>query len=141
MSDQFIVGNITTIVVPDPAAGAEFTYLLPAGRRYKILSIAFTFTSSAGVATRQVSIYVSRTALAVYASVAQATQVASKIYQYFFAPLNRDMAAAINDIVTVPLSNPLVLLPGDSLISYTPLKVAGDQYSDISMQVESFLLP
>ena len=60
MSDQFVVGDIKTIVIDQPAAGANFSYTIPAGERLHVRGIAFNIQADASVANRQPVIYVDR---------------------------------------------------------------------------------
>lgn len=142
MSDQFLVGDIRSIQIANPAAGAEFTYTVPAGLRLKVLGLAFLFTSDANVANRQIQILVTDPigGLSISACT-QAVQAAGQLYNYYFAPGNRDMAAAVSDIITVPLSETMILKPGDVLDSFTVNGQAGDTFTDIYLLVEAFILP
>lgn len=142
MSDQFQIGEIVTIVIPAPAAGNNFNYAVPAGVRLRIHAISFNFATDANVIDRQIAIYVMDPVGGnSFNAVCQATQAANLNVDYCFADGNRDMAAAIGGFVSTPLSRSLVLKPDDELNSAVQNIQVGDQFLEIYLLVERFLLP
>ena len=142
MSDQFVVGNTKTIIIPSPAQGANFSYMVPAGRRMHVRSIAFNFITDANVATRQVILYVIDPAGGVsYSAVPKVTQVTGLGYDYTFAPQARELANAVGGYATSQLASKLVLVPGEVIASDIQNVQAGDQIQEIYLLVEEFILP
>lgn len=142
MSNQFVVGDITTIVVPAPATGTNWNYTVPAGIRLNVHAIAFYFACDANAANRQQVIYVMDPEGGnSFSAIAQAVVIANDNTDFCFADGNRDMAAAIGGFATVPMSTSLVLKPGDVLFSDCQNIQVGDQFMEIYILAERFILP
>ena len=142
MSDQFVVGDIKTIVITTPGAGNNFSYTVPAGIRLRILGITYHIATDANVASRRPALYVlDPNGGNSFFAVAQATIAANANVDVSFAPSNRDMPNVRSGFLTVPLASEIILKPGDVLSSNIISMQAGDELTETYILVESFLLP
>ena len=142
MSDQFVVGDIATIIIPSPAPGANLTYMIPAGVRYKVRSIAFNLQTDANVANRRPIILITDPEGGVsYVAVSKALITSAIGTDIVFAPGVDSLSNIIATFITVPLSSELVLVPGEVLSSGIINIQATDQITEAYLLVERFILP
>lgn len=142
MHDQYIVGEMKTIVIPDPVPANNFTYTVPAGVRLHVRGIAFKFATDATVASRRALIKVIDPDGAISgAEWANSPISASSITTITFAPNSRAATTTLLGILTATMSSKLVLIPGDKLQSSIQNMQAGDTLTKIYLLVEAFILP
>lgn len=125
--------------LPDPAAGAAFTYT-NTGFYWEILdSISFQLVTSSHAANRQVTLSIldgSGTALATLPSAS--VQTASLTYQYTWSPEFSNFNTVVDTAVTSPL--PILLLQPQYGFSVTVGNIdTGDQVSNIRLYAERFV--
>lgn len=124
------------ILVPNPAAGAEWTYT-HSGPSWILFRFGVaTLATSAVVATRGVSLQVSHTGNTVGLFSAVATQAAGATAKYSFAPVSNTFIAGA--FVLVPLPAHILVKDGMSFGSVTDQRDAGDQWSGIALYAEEF---
>jgi hypothetical protein len=132
-------GWVHDIIVADPAAGANWIATVPAPQRWRLKSVLYTFTCSGVAANR-------RSRLVVLGEFGQQNvntqpvlqQIAgsTNTYSYFNGAPFVVPVAGVN--VALPLPD-VVLHSGGSISSSTNGLDAGDQYSGIALQVESWV--
>ena len=94
---------------------SDKTFIVPAGRRYKLYYGQITLVSTAVVGNRQMALEVKDEAdKLVFRSLAGAVQIASLTREYHFAPNPVREAAFVNGQIMVPTPPDLILLPGCS---------------------------
>jgi hypothetical protein len=131
-------GNVLSVQVANPAAGADWTLVVPGFRRFSIQSFQATFTASAAVANRNISVIVDDGVNTVWTHDASAAVTAGQAVQV----VATGTSAPVGVITTVL---PIVLPP--SLRIFAPMRVrvstgniqAGDQWSSIWFLVEQWL--
>jgi len=131
-------GRIFTEAVADPAAGAEISFTIPNNTRWIIYSLNFIFTTSSTAATRRVHLRILDGANLLYQDPESNSHTASitRIHSHTTGVENK----SLNNNVDVT-SHPLIMLPADATIdTLTTNLQAGDQYSDLRLLVEEFLI-
>lgn len=79
-------GYVFQPIIVNPAAGANFSYTLAAGKIYKLLSCHFRFVTDATVINRNVALHVSTPGGVAIEILPVGTHGASATYDYTFAP-------------------------------------------------------
>lgn len=121
-----------------PGAGAEFGFTAPGQGLWRVISLAFTFTTSAAVANRVPSIVVDDGTSVFLRIPTQQAQAATLAITYSaFTDAANANAAANPAILPLP-EHGVTLEPGWRLRSSTALIDVLDQYSAISALVEEF---
>lgn len=131
-------GNMRSIAIGAPAAGAEFSALVPAGAHWLLRSLSFQLVTAVAVATRQVTVQVLDAGInVVLRSPAALTQAASLtvFYSFFNGPLANNGTTVVNG----GFPEEFRLVTGWRITSLTPNIQAADQYSLIILGVEEFL--
>lgn len=130
-------GQLKTIQLGNPAAGAEFLYTVAPIIRERLIGICFTLTTAVAVATRGVRIVVDDGTNKIFQAPANGTQAASlvQIYNGGAFPTN---PAAIGGEFFVPFPPDLRILGGGRVRSLTNNIQAADQYSLINLYVEDW---
>jgi hypothetical protein len=135
-------GWVHTVTVGNPAAGADWSAVVPTNTRWRVISFFAQFQTSATVATRAVSLAVTGGGQFVFVGSAIATQLASLINDYSGAQLT-PYTPGLATILTLPIPPNLYLsqLSGgtNSVASQTNNLQAGDQWSNINVLVEEWL--
>jgi len=131
-------GDILAVQVSNPSAGADWVYTVTAGYRTRIRSVSFLLTTSASVATREVTLIIDDGAHIVGQFAATVTQAASLAIQYTgsaapYAPVTQPAVA------NIPLPPDLVLPSTYRLRSSTAAIQAADQYSVIYVLQENYI--
>jgi len=131
-------GNPAQLSVGSPGAGADFAFSVGANNRLRVKSIAFTLTTSAAVATREVSLRLDNGVTVAGQFPASITQAASLAIEYTgsAAPYAPATNAALANI---PLPPDLLLPAGYNLRSSTTNLQAADQFSAIALIVEQWV--
>lgn len=115
--------------VAQPAAGAEWSFTVPAGASYRFETLFFTIVTSAVVANRILRLQITDGTNVVYEGSANASLTASATYRFGLARSAPDLVAIG---FTTGLFLPDIWLPaGYVLQTSTPNKDVGDQYSAV----------
>lgn len=119
--------------VPNPAAGAEWTYRCDGIGVRRILSVAFTLTTAVAVGNRfSILIQSDGTNDYLYAPCSSAqTASLTELYSAFTGSPQNLGASGVNNIPAP--TDGFVLLPGHTLRSSTVAIAAADQYSAIAL--------
>ncbi len=137
----FNQGNVKGFTVTNPAAGANFTYTIPHGKRWRIQSISLTLTTDANVASRKVQLTFALTGSLIGCVTASFPQIASLAYRYFFERIPTSYTTVTNNRAQQVLITD-VLFEGEVTIASAVENIqATDQISDIVIYVEEFLQP
>jgi len=126
----------------NPAAGADFVVSVPVNARWKVRSLAATYTASAVAANRQVSITVADLTAFKFRGFPLQNIVASQVALISAYPVTPYASIVATDF-TLPLPPDLYLTGSpafsDVIQSVTVAKDAGDQWSAIRLLVEEWL--
>lgn len=134
-------GSLTTGTVSDPAAGADVTFQVPALTRWRVHSINFTLTTDATVATRLARVEFYSGLILAESYGCDNGHVASTVWTYIAAEGLGTLKVNFFPHVGFALPVNLVLLP-ETIINITSAYLqAGDQFSDIVIQYESWINP
>lgn len=124
-------GEVVPAVVTTPAAGANFSYILPAGYHYKLDALRFKIITDANVANRSIMLMFYRTGAPVlyYSST---LLVAEGFTRYFsmWAGLNTiDRSSFSQNVCSLPAQ--IYLSPPEKIESDIKNIQVGDQLSEI----------
>jgi hypothetical protein len=131
-------GQILSFQVANPAAGADWTLVVPGFRKFYVQSFQAQFVASAAVANRNISVIVDDGVNAVWTHDVSAAVTAGQTVQVVGSGTSAPVGI-------VPTILPLVLPPGLRLTntmrirSSTANLQAGDQWSNIWFLVESLI--
>lgn len=121
------------VTVANPAAGADFSATVPAGKMWDSIAVHFHLATAVAVATRVAKITISDGTTMFAETRAGATQVASLTYEYTFVP---NMQALAEQGLVVGGAMPKVVLNAGSIISSSIYNIqAADQISNIALYV------
>lgn len=129
-------GVIRTVTGTNPAAGAEVSETVPAGKEWRLLSIAVALVTSATAATRRPHLLIDDGTTVSYRRASNATQAASLTQNYVFAGEGPE-AAVRGTWVADPLPS-LPLGAGYRIRTSTESIQAGDDYGAPVLLVEEF---
>lgn len=131
-------GVLRSITGTDPAAGVEISETVPAGARWRLLSLHTHLVTSATVANREV-VFVFDDGATGYAEVpAGASQAATLTRQYSLTRGVQRFAVATSDVLSVPA--PDILLPaGHRIRTATANLQAGDDFTAPQLLVEEWI--
>lgn len=133
-------GCLRSITGTDPAAGVEISETVPAGARWRPISIASLFTTSATVATRVIAWVIDDGANNVLATLDVQSQVASQAVTHSLAALGNALGASA--VVGTACLPALMTLPAGARIrTSTVLIQAGDNWNAPQMLVEEWIEP
>lgn len=123
------------VAVTQPAAGQEWTIRGAGQGLWRVLSLAFTLTTSAAVANRRVRLVADDGTSQFYRSVAIGDQAASLAVTYSgWSGSDRGAVGAGSAHLAFPIGG-LILRPGWRLSTLTDLIDVADQYSTIALLV------
>lgn len=131
-------GRIRSFTIANPAAGVDWSQVVPAGVSWIIRGIAATLTTAIAIANRQVVLQISDTTPSVVlASTPGLLQVASlaDVYSWF----NGAITAAAGPTIAGGLPNEFRLPSGWRFGTVTAAIAAADQWSAITVAVEEFV--
>jgi len=131
-------GWITTRLVGNPAAGADWIYTVPATTRERIVAFNAQLTTSAAVANRQVALIIDDAVNIFWEDSALTNITASQVAQVSGSGVNATSGANPN-IVQLVQPPELYLDSGFHLRVVTTNMQAGDQWSNITIAVERWL--
>ena len=118
-------------VLPNPAAGAEFSIRAPGGSIWRIMSMALLFTASAAVANRRITLLADDQTDTWFAQIASADLVASSATRVG-AFVGASPGGVAGSVLNLPLpQDGLILMPGYRLRSSTAGIDVADQYSAV----------
>lgn len=115
-----------------PAAGADFTITVPAGRVWEVVSIQASLTTSGVAGTRQVSLSLSDGQTVFLTLAAFTTQIASLTRRYTWFTGAAPYTISTDIVSQVP---PLILQQTSVIASSTASKDTADQWTGPLLQV------
>lgn len=121
-------GPVLTPTAAAPGAGADFSYTVPAGRRFQLESLDVSLTTSATVGNRTVSIVIDDGANIVWRWTSPVAQTASQTIEYVGGVGGTEYSAARNGVLAFALPA-LTVAGGYRIRSITTGIVAGDQWT------------
>jgi len=131
-------GALRIITVATPAAGAEWTQTVPAGREWIVRAITWTFVASAVVASRLLFVIYNDGGATNIRLPAGLVQTASQNVSYSFVPgSGTSLGAGLP--IAIPAPAHLRMGAGWNIGSLTAGIDAGDQYSNIALHVDEFI--
>jgi hypothetical protein len=130
-------GEIVQIAGADPAAGAQMLETVPAGHRWRLLSVRIALTTSATAANREIGLCIETDAPQLYFfSPSRQNQIASLSRSYNFFPGVATTTPVTNTEFTVPIPDNQYLLPGYRLETCATNFQVGDDIGVPRIQVE-----
>lgn len=122
--------------VPAPAAGADWTFTLPAAGYWRIRSVFATLTASATVANRQPGLAITDGTVLWHRARPGAVLIANGVADVLAMPgLGFQTQGATQGTFTLPIPD-VVMPPGFVISSVSTALQAGDQYSSIVIAAE-----
>jgi len=131
-------GDLQPIFITQPAAGADFTYTLPASGVYLFKSLAFQLVSSATAANRVARVSFTHGGLMFCELTAALAHTASLTVRYSFFP-GATLLTVVSTVLTGPAPTDFFLPGGTVIASVVGSLQATDQISAIGLFVEFFL--
>lgn len=133
-------GRLVNVAVATPAAGAEWSHVVPAGKRWRVRSITQRISTDATVANRQVGVVASAGAVQFAAANMQFNVTASSVIKFFIPAGQGDASFRTNlGNLSAPSAFPDVdLVAGETIGSVTVALQAGDQYDQVVLRVEEW---
>lgn len=131
-------GRVRSITGTDPAAGVELAETVPAGVRWRLLSLTANLVTSAVVATRVVRFLMDDGASMFFRTNGSAGQGASNAFQYSFASGASVPGTPSVDIL-VPAPSALILSAGSRIRTSTQAIDPGDNWGPPQYLVEEWL--
>lgn len=134
-------GHLYQAIATAPAAGAEWSYTLPADYYFRAKAICFLLTTDANVANRYAYIQFVHNAQLLCEVGPIAAQIASTASRYSFAPgiTSYSLAAILHSRIALPF--PFYLPEGTVIQSLCDGIQVGDQYSSIFLSFDVWPLP
>jgi hypothetical protein len=131
-------GNPRTVIAGIPAAGANWSQVVPTNARWRWLGVVFTLQTSAAAGNRYVVIDTIHAGSSTYLGMADATQPASILRNYGGAVLTPNVSAS-PQFGVVPLPPGLDFLAGDTIQTAAQNLDVADQFNSIHLQVAEWL--
>jgi hypothetical protein len=131
-------GKIKLITGTDPAAGAEIIETVPAGRRWRVLSVGATLVTNGTVANRRVQWVVDDGANEYFRVVVGSNQTASLTIRYTLSAWTSGHTLRLSAMADGPFLG-AYLPAGHRLRTITDTIDAGDNWGAPIMLVEEFL--
>lgn len=131
-----IEGDLVTYTGSNPAANAEWSETVPAGKLWRILAIRATLVTDANVAARRVGVTISDGTNVVYKGNDESTQAASLTHNYNIATHNSRAVQDVEHYVPLPFPEHLLLPAGYVIASTTLLRQATDDWGAPVFMVE-----
>lgn len=130
-------GSHLSVLTADPAAGAELTHTVPAGKYWRLISCRYTLTTNAVAGTRASQLVIADDAGNTLIQLPSAgTQPISVTYGYNWAAVGWAVGQQANQMLMgIP---DLVLAPGYVIKTVTASKDAGDDYSAARLLVVEY---
>jgi hypothetical protein len=121
----------------DPAAGAEISCTVPAGKIWRVVSLRVALVTSSGVANRFPSITVDDGTTVFYQIISPTAHTASLTWTYNFSAVP-SAASAGNTVGLLPAPQGTLLGAGYRILSVTTAIQAGDNYGAPVVFVEEW---
>lgn len=136
------VFQVVTASPADPAAGADFSWSVPANSRVEIISVVFEIVADGTAANRQAQVNGNDGTYDFQFSVAPGVQTAGETIEYQFAIDNdpTDLSGAYQ-LMTCKLAEHMILDPGDSFDSSILNLQAADQIQNIVIRFRQWVYP
>lgn len=131
-------GNMTTAVMTNPGAGADWTISNPGNTRWRISSLNGVLTTSAVVANRDVQLQVLQSGVLVWVGQATAVIAASTAANVSAAGLPSTPTVLATDIF-LPMPPALILGTNGTVRVVTANIQAADQWTNMFISVEEWL--
>lgn len=132
-------GKIVNISAPaNPAAGAEFNFVLPSGYKYKILAVSCFLTTSAAVATRRAKFILTINGETQYYMFSLIDQVAS-LQRHYRGAIQASQTVVAGNKIGFQIPDEMWTDGGESFQSETEGIQAADQWSTLMLTVERFI--
>jgi hypothetical protein len=131
-------GFLSNVAVGNPAAGADWTYTVPAGLRQRFIGAVAQLTASAAVANRTVILVLDDGTNTLASATSPVPQTASQaiVYEAGNWPYSQSVAG-VSTYLTFP---PGIVLMGGSRVRVSTVNLqAADQWSVIRVYVESWV--
>lgn len=132
-------GSINRAKPANPAAGADFTFTIPPGQKWRVRGVRWTFVTSAAIATRipHLELQIGGDILLRIGALSQAASLSGNFY---FAPIGStvDDATTITGARVQPIPLDLLLPSGSTILSTTTAIQAADQISAIVIYREIY---
>lgn len=134
-------GNLRLVSVLGPGSGVEMSVTVPTGARWRIVSYAPLFTTSAAVPVRTPRLYMTIAGVVVAVHEAPSTQAASLVRRYsWVAGLGYAQAPVVNSVL-IGLPPSLIIPAGGVIATLTDGMDPGDIYSTAGLTVEEWIEP
>jgi hypothetical protein len=130
-------GDLRAIAVGNPAAGSDWTFTVPANTRMRIQAVGMTFVASAAVANRNVRLMFSDGGNPYWRSSGQAVITAGQTKGIYGSP--QSVVQNLGGEMNIPTPIGLIMLAGQLIQSATQALDAGDQFSQIIIEVEEWV--
>ncbi len=132
-------GDVRSVQVGNPAAGADFTTTVPTGARWELVGVSAKLSTGIGVANRIANIVITDGVNQLFESTANVAQAASLADIYTYAEGAQVFNALSEGLLLAPLPSGNRLLAGWVISSATVNIQAADQWSQISLMVREWL--
>lgn len=129
-------GILKVVAGADPAAGAEVSDTVPAGKVWRLRGMILTLVTDATAATRRVHVTLDDGTTVFYRRAANASQAASLTQNYVLAVGEQE--SAVRDTWTTDPLPEIDLPAGARIKTVTTNKQAGDNYGVTQYYVEEF---
>ena len=133
------VGDLTSIGLANPAAGAEVVYVPATGTRIKIRAMQFVFTTAVAVANRYVWYKLTATPYDTGLLVHPTAQTASLVWTYSLIPGFKSTPYAVGLYAIMPWDPDIQFDPSHRLHIGAVSMQAADQISDITLYIEQWI--
>ncbi len=128
-----------SVIVPNPAAGAEWIIVIPAGQRWRVQTIYAVFQASAAVGNRNPTLIVDDGTVNIYAAAPDGAIVANGAITMIAAPVRYfPTGGTALGLAAWPAN--LILEPGYRIRSSTIGLLAADQWSQIALLIEDLTI-
>lgn len=134
----FGAGRLRSITGTDPAAGVEISETAPAGVRWRLLAVRFTFATSAAVANRSVSLILDD-GVNQWLQVSDNQVQAASLTHTYVAMESGQIGLMGGSLHTLNLPAGVFLAAGSRFRTLTGSMDAGDNYSAPQYLVEEFI--
>ena len=132
-------GNLFAVTLANPAAGADWTVTIPTFCRRRVAAVVAQLVTNATVASRIPEIRVQSGSVLEYVGTPTLAVPASTTAQVCGSPSVSTAIAGQVDVM-IPLGQPLIMPGGSKLQSATLGLQAGDQWSNVTILFEEWLL-
>jgi len=133
-------GLIKAVTSADPAAGSELSISCPNGAIWKILHGGFTLVCAAVAGSRRVHLQVNDGGTRTTDMFGNTDQIISETKRYSFADYGVIQDETDDNDILINIPADLYLLGGNSLVTVTTNKNAGDNFGALEMLVEEWLV-